>query len=461
MLPIGALLLFVLAVHAAWASPSERIGILQVTNVSGARQGDLERRAGQALATALGEEGITAVPKKEIKLRLSKLKLQKVEDYLPLLSAGEVAKLCRKVDVDRLVTLNVRGYNEFVRNGKRTIEIRLELETFLPERQESQVYYGEATGEQGLEFVVNTAVRKVLDNMFGKTPLEEPDARSIHAYQAPVVVNRESGQYHLPTAHHLPKAVRRMEYPTRRQAENDGYSPCPICFPGYEGYFDSDRELESELGARAAGIIENYYRIVNNPEQLGRIQRVADRLMPVTGRKNIQYHFNLLGTDEVNAFSLPGGLIYVTTGLLGIIENDDELAFVLAHEMVHNVRKHAIAQYRLAIGMQFLSLLLVLGDDGHRERDYFLANLLNGIIQSGYSREQENEADRLGLVYAMQSGYDPEAYQSIFGKFIDMKSHDSYLIERMFASHPGPEQRMQQLNEFLDGLKKIKMQLAN
>jgi hypothetical protein len=461
LLRSGLFLLLILAVQSVWASPRERIGILQVANISGVRQGDLERRAEQALIKLLGETGANVVSSKKVSAHLKKLKLQEVQDYLPLLSDGEIAKLCQRIGVDRLVTLQIMGYNEFVRNKVRTFEIKLSLDVYASQQDRSQVYPGAASGEKSLDWVVNAAVRQSLDKLYGRSRLAEVDTSSVRADDAPVVVNQTSGQYHLTSAHHLPKADRRQDYPTRRQAERDGYSPCMICFPGFDSYHDADLRLERELGAWSARIMESNYRIAHHPEKLARVRRVANTIIPVTGRKNVQYRFYLLDTNEINAFSLPGGLIYVTLGLLQVMEDDDELAFVLAHEMVHNVRKHAIAQYRLTLGMQFLTLILLIGDEDHRGRDYYLANLLHGIIQSGYSRGQEREADRLGLVYALGSKHAPRAYQSVFGKFIDMKSRDPHLVEKMFSSHPSPEERTRLLDDYLEGLKRFKAELAN
>ena len=139
----------------------------------------------------------------------------------------------------------------------------------------------------------------------------------------------------------------------------------------------------------------------HDPEVLNRIEKVAAPIIANTGRKNFEYKFRLLDTDEVNAFAAPNGYIYVTKGLLKIIESDDELAFVLAHEIGHLEKKHAVIRYKRALGLSIFTSILIIGsqqsDDSKDDAAALFASVMAAIINQGYSREQEKEADELPL----------------------------------------------------------------
>ncbi|HOQ30630.1 MAG TPA: M48 family metalloprotease, partial [Armatimonadota bacterium] len=105
---------------------------------------------------------------------------------------------------------------------------------------------------------------------------------------------------------------------------------------------DYSPQEEEKLGKEGCAQIEKEYKVIEDAAQLKRVHQILSALAPVTSRPEVTYRAKILDTEDVNALSLPGGFIYVTKGLLDIVESDDELAGVLAHEIAHNAHRHAI-----------------------------------------------------------------------------------------------------------------------
>ena len=106
-------------------------------------------------------------------------------------------------------------------------------------------------------------------------------------------------------------------------------------------------------------MVEYYYRLYDNPTIMAWINRVAAPLIADTIRKNREYKFRILDTEEFNAFAAPNGYIYITKGLLDSIESDEELAFVISHEMGHIEKKHSVIMYKRAqAAVLFASILI-------------------------------------------------------------------------------------------------------
>ena len=98
---------------------------------------------------------------------------------------------------------------------------------------------------------------------------------------------------------------------------------------------------EVQMGKEFSTEVESQFEIYENVEVTGYVQRVGNRLVQVCDRKDIEYHFSVINKDELNAFALPGGYIYIYTGLLSELDDEAQLAGVLAHEIGHVTSRHA------------------------------------------------------------------------------------------------------------------------
>ena len=181
--------------------------------------------------------------------------------------------------------------------------------------------------------------------------------------------------------------------------------------------------------------------------QVQRLRKMANRLIPHTNSWNSrardwQWEVNLIASDQVNAFCMPGGKIAFYTGILDKLKlDDDEAAMIMGHEMAHALREHA--RERLAktqatgLGLSVLSSLLGLGQLGD-----VAANLGTQLLSLKFSREDETEADLVGLELAARSAYKPQASVSLWEK---MTAQNGKGGVSFLSTHPTGPNRIREL----------------
>ncbi len=184
---------------------------------------------------------------------------------------------------------------------------------------------------------------------------------------------------------------------------------------------------------------------IADPKVEAYVQRVGESLAAVGHRPQLDYSYNGVNDPVVNAYALPGGKISVARGLLARMDSEDELAAVLGHETGHVTARHAAAQY----SRQMLAQLLVVGgavaleasDVKHAEL-YALGGMVGAqLFLAHYSRDQERQADQLGMDYMIAAGYNPKGMVDLLGVLVEQQQRDPDFIERMFASHPMSAER--------------------
>ncbi len=172
------------------------------------------------------------------------------------------------------------------------------------------------------------------------------------------------------------------------------------------------QSTELELGARQAKAIELGMGLVGDGDLVAYVRAVGDRLAASSPRRDVPYAFHVVDTPEPNAFAIPGH-VYLTRGLLALLNDEDELAGVLAHEVGHIAARHAVQRISRALPAGILTGV-VSGVTG------LASPLLGSLFEAGgslateallapYSREQEREADRVGQEIAARAGWDPAA----------------------------------------------------
>lgn len=214
-------------------------------------------------------------------------------------------------------------------------------------------------------------------------------------------------------------------------------------------------EQQQALGAQVyeQTLAEEQANVVTSGPQYEMVQRVAERIAKVgaVDKPEFEWEFTLLQRDEANAFCLPGGKIVVFTGLLDVAKTDDELAAVVGHEVAHAVAEHGAERiYRQQLTQRAVSAASgAFADDP--ENFQRVAALLGAGAQIGldlpWNREQESEADHIGIIYAARGSYDPEAAISFWQKMGTAsggKRPPEYL-----STHPNSETRVRQLREWM------------
>jgi predicted Zn-dependent protease len=198
--------------------------------------------------------------------------------------------------------------------------------------------------------------------------------------------------------------------------------------------FGSPPSRDVEEGAQAAKLVEQQIGLYSQPEAEAYLRKVGGRLVSVVNDPRWKFRFQIVDQAEPNAFSIPGGGVYVSRGLLVLIDREDELACVLGHEMAHVTQRHVARQQRKGFLPGLLSVPGNLVGNVVGENLGALINVpidaVGGAWLSAYSRSQESEADRIGIRTAAQAGYDPAALAVILAR-----------LERDVASLTGQERR--------------------
>ena len=200
--------------------------------------------------------------------------------------------------------------------------------------------------------------------------------------------------------------------------------------------------LEVALGREVAREIEAEYKLLNDPELTAYVDNVGQGLVGVCGRRDVEYEFKILDDDKVNAFACPGGFVYVTTGILKIMDNEAELAGILGHEIGHIAERHGVKRLQSQLGYGLL-IRLLFKDEGVRK----IANIAANLVFLGYGRENEFEADYLGTEYAYMAGYDPRAMREFLGKLKQLEGREPWAIEVLLKSHPPTSERIQKVEQ--------------
>ncbi len=205
-------------------------------------------------------------------------------------------------------------------------------------------------------------------------------------------------------------------------------------------------EEEIRLGKSLAAEIEKEQPVLRNRALTKYIGEVGKRVAARSGRQNVPYRFKIIDNDdEVNAFALPGGPVYVNTGLLRYAENEAELASVLGHEIAHIAARHSTEQLTKTYGFYMLAQI-VLG-----ENPGAVAEISRDIIGSlgtlKFSRDDEIEADRLGVHYMFGAGYSPNAMLSFQKKLGKLSSESPGRTLNLLSTHPLSEDRVRAVGE--------------
>jgi len=204
---------------------------------------------------------------------------------------------------------------------------------------------------------------------------------------------------------------------------------------------------EVSIGKSLVKDIESQQKVTGDSVLADYVNRLGQKIAGVSDRRDIDYHFKVLESSEINAFACPGGFIYIYTGLLKTMDNEAQLAGVLAHEIGHVVARHSVKRLQQVLGLQVL-LSIALGESSEVTQKAIGAGFV--LIMQGYSRKNEFEADYDGALYMTNAGYHPRGMTQLFGKFKEMEKgrKDTYL-DQLLASHPPTADRIAKVEEHI------------
>lgn len=217
----------------------------------------------------------------------------------------------------------------------------------------------------------------------------------------------------------------------------------PASFAQYENFL---KENKLSSNAEMTKEIENVGK---------RISKAVDRFMRANGMveeaNSYQWEFKLVQDDQMNAWCLPGGKVVFYTGILPVCENTDGIAAVMGHEIAHAFAKHGQERMTSAYGQQLGGIAVAIGTSGQNYETQALWNSIYGISSQvgmlAYSRTHETEADKLGMVFMIMAGYDPEEAIEVWKR---MKANSNGGAPPEFLStHPSNDTRISDLTEYL------------
>lgn len=181
-------------------------------------------------------------------------------------------------------------------------------------------------------------------------------------------------------------------------------------------------------------------RLSNNREAQEYINYVGRRLASQTSMGNRQWDFFIVEDPTVNAFNLPGGLVYVNSGLIAEADTLDQLVGVLAHEISHGVERHGTQLMSRSYGYNMIAGLLLGRNASQSQR--ILAQLVGTGVLTRYSRQAEYDADLRGVELAARTGYNPYGAADFFRQLLQLRQRRPSQVEQFFASHPLTEDRI-------------------
>jgi len=215
----------------------------------------------------------------------------------------------------------------------------------------------------------------------------------------------------------------------------------PVC----AGLFDLSWKDEQKIGEELMRDIKKQYRIYQDWEITG----IGQALAAVSAQPDRVADFWVFPDPSYNAFALPGGHIMITEGLLEVLESQDEIAFILGHEITHAVERHIASEVKRSRENSALTSLVLLAA-GANTTWWRVGDFFNFAVMNQYSQKKERAADDGGYLLMTRAGFDPEAAVSSLAKLRDKYGDEPKAFNKLFSTHPLLRSREQRLEKRLD-----------
>ncbi|NOZ56077.1 MAG: M48 family metalloprotease [Calditrichaeota bacterium] len=206
-------------------------------------------------------------------------------------------------------------------------------------------------------------------------------------------------------------------------------------------------DQEIQMGRDFAAQIAKTYPLLKDEGINAYFQRLGEQIAKQSDWPDLQYHFQVVNTADVNAFAIPGGWVYIHRGLIERADNLSEVACVVGHEIGHVVARHGTELMTKQYGIALVTQLILGQNPALWEKIAAQLFTTAGVLH--YSRKHELEADRLGIRYAYRAGYDPNGMVTFFEKLQALQKHEPSLIEVWFSTHPPTSERIKQAEKLI------------
>jgi len=215
---------------------------------------------------------------------------------------------------------------------------------------------------------------------------------------------------------------------------------------------------EEELSREFIKVVLTHYEIIDDPLIVNYVNEVGNKIISVLPPQPFSYHFYVIKEDVYNAFAIPAGHIFINSGLFEAMESEEELAGILSHEIAHVVCRHISEKIERArkINMATLAgvaagMLLGAAGGGAAASAVTMGSMAAGqSMNLAYSREDERQADQIGLHIERKAGYNGEGLMDVLEKIRSKRWFDTNQIPSYLQTHPGAEERMAYIDTWLE-----------
>lgn len=212
---------------------------------------------------------------------------------------------------------------------------------------------------------------------------------------------------------------------------------------------ESDIQQEILFGREVAARLIARYRYYDNDAVMRYVNLVGKTLAQSAGRPEIEFHFAVVETSDINAYAAPGGYVFVTKGALEAMQDESELACVLAHEIVHITGKHIVKELNIhgTEDSAIAGFARLIGGTSESARLAFsqaVDKAMDKLFKDGYKREDEAEADQHSVILSSAAGYDPSALVRYLARIAPLKGKETAVLDK---THPPFDARIAMLKE--------------
>ncbi len=258
-------------------------------------------------------------------------------------------------------------------------------------------------------------------------------------------------------------AVLLMSCAEMRGMNVGGYDLTPLADAGEKlskSTAGTSEQEEDDIGRHMAGTLLGASKLIHQQQQQRYVNRVGRLLALHSTRPNLNWRFGVLNDNDINAFAAPGGYVFITSGLLNMLDSEAQLAGVLSHEIAHVTHKDYLNAMRsnnllgaaLDVGA-FVGSAATQGKTSATEREFAqrVVNASKQVYARGLDKSDEYAADQEALHTMVQAGYDPYAFVAVMQKLEARTSHDSGMA-LLLQTHPAPADRIAAMSSTLENL---------
>jgi len=204
---------------------------------------------------------------------------------------------------------------------------------------------------------------------------------------------------------------------------------------------------EVKLGERVAESVESRWERTTDPAKVAILNMIMKKIRPLMTR-DLPYEVRLIKEKSPNAFSLPGGIVYITTGMFESAKSDDELAAVISHEMVHADKQHVLIQMERNKKLSLVAIAVMIAGKG-KALPVIVGNLSQVAISNSYSKDLEKEADIIGIKHLFNSGFAPAGMVTLLEALAEEKIRHPWVDPGIYMDHPYIEDRISYIIEYI------------